>query len=102
MRASFPIVLAIGILTSISTAIQVLQHEASPAVVRLVTHRKAVRDPVERDTLRQRQTVTETLDNGVWLLFDTGDLVFSGAHTAMASTSPKCLPAHISDIRWLT
>ena len=57
--------LAAGLLASTSSAIQLFERDASPAVVRLGTHRKAVQDPVKRDALRRRQTVTATLDNGV-------------------------------------
>ena len=57
--------LVAGFLASSSAAVQLFQREASPAVVRLATHRKAVENPVKRDALRRRQTVTETLDNGV-------------------------------------
>ena len=48
-----------------SAAIQLFRDSASPAVVTLSTHRKVVPDPIQRDALRRRQTVTETLDNGV-------------------------------------
>ena len=65
MRSSFFTALAAGLLASSSTAIHLFQRDASPAVVRLGTHRNAVQDPVKRDVLRRRQTVTETLDNGV-------------------------------------
>lgn len=66
MRSYFYIAfLAAGLLASSSTAINLFQRNASPAVVTLGTYRKSVQDPVQRDTLRRRQTVTETLDNGV-------------------------------------
>ena len=65
MRSSFFTALAAALLASNSAAIHLFQRDASPAVVRLGTQRKAVQDPVKRDALRRRQTVTETLDNGV-------------------------------------
>ena len=65
MRCSFIATLAAALLSSTSAAIQVSQHDASPAIVSLRTQRKTVEDPVERDTLRRRQTVTEALNNEV-------------------------------------
>ena len=65
MRFFFFTALAAGLLAGSSSAIQLYQGDASPAIVKLGTHRKAVQDPVKRDTIRRRQTVTETLDNGV-------------------------------------
>lgn len=65
MRSCFFTALAVGLLASSSAAIHLFQRDASPAVVRLGTYRKAVQDPVKRDGLRRRQTLTETLDNGV-------------------------------------
>ena len=65
MRYFFFTALAAGLLAGSSSAIQLYKDRASPAIVQLGTHRKAVQDPVKRDTIRRRQTVTETLDNGV-------------------------------------
>lgn len=39
--------------------------DGNPAVVKLGIQRKEVRDPVKRDALRKRQTVSQTLDNEV-------------------------------------
>ena len=57
--------LAAVLFATSSAATQPLQHAAAPSIIRLPTHRKTVQDPVIRDALRRRQTVTETLDNGV-------------------------------------
>ncbi|KAF6241546.1 hypothetical protein HO173_000257 [Letharia columbiana] len=69
MRSCFFTALAVGFLASSSAAIHLFQRDASPAVVRLGTYRKAVQDPVKRDGLRRRQTLTETLDNGETLYY---------------------------------
>lgn len=69
MRNSFFTALATGLLFSSSAAIHLFQRDASPAVVRLDTQRKPVQNPVKRDALRRRQTVTETLDNGETLYY---------------------------------
>lgn len=65
MKNLFFRALAAGLLVSYSAAIHLSKRAASPAVVRLGTQRKAVHNPVKRDALRRRQTVTETLDNRV-------------------------------------
>lgn len=70
MKSSFLTALVVALLACSSAAIHFFQRDASPAVVRLGTHRKAVQDPVKRDTLRRRQTLTVTLDNAVSLHSD--------------------------------
>ncbi|CAD6591611.1 MAG: hypothetical protein ASARMPRED_005503 [Alectoria sarmentosa] len=69
MRSYFFTALAAGLLASSSAAIHLFQRDASPAVVRLGTQRKAVQNPVKRDALRRRQTIAETLDNGETLYY---------------------------------
>ena len=65
MRRSCFIALAAVFLASSSGATHLFERNPSPAVIRLATQRKAVQDPVNRDALHRRQTVTQTLDNGV-------------------------------------
>lgn len=65
MRSICFIALLALLSASSSAATHLFQRNPSPAVIRLGTQRKAVSDPVKRDTLRRRQTVTQTLDNGV-------------------------------------
>ena len=65
MKHFFFTALAAALLASSSSAFKIFQDDPSPAVVRLGTHRKTVPDRVQRDALRRRQTVTETLDNEV-------------------------------------
>ncbi|KAL6719599.1 hypothetical protein ACLMJK_001519 [Lecanora helva] len=56
-----------GFLTA-SSSLQLVQQD-TPNVVALKTQRKAVHNPVKRDTLRRRQTVTVSLDNEKTLYF---------------------------------
>lgn len=65
MRSICFIALVAVLLASSSAATHLFQRNPLPAVIRLGTERKAVKDSVKRDTLRRRQTVTQTLDNGV-------------------------------------
>ncbi len=51
-----------------SSALQLVQRDA-PSVIGLKTQRKAVQNPVKRDAVRRRQTVTESLDNEGTLYF---------------------------------
>lgn len=55
-------------LSATSVAIQLVERD-TPNVVGLNLHRKAVQNPAQRDAIRQRQTVTETLDNEETLYF---------------------------------
>ena len=61
MKSLATAALAAGLLT-LTSALQLVQRDA-PNVIGLKTRRKIVQDPVRRDTLRRRQTVTESLDN---------------------------------------
>jgi len=66
MRYSIITALTATLLATSSTTLHLLpQRDASPAVVGLSIQRNIVQDPVKRDVLRRRQTVTETLDNEV-------------------------------------
>ena len=53
-----------------TAALRLVQpRDVSPSVVKLGIQRKAVDDPVKRDSLRRRQTVSQTLDNDVSQVF---------------------------------
>lgn len=82
MRSSLYTALVAGLLASSSAAIHLFQRDASTAVVRLAINRKAVENPVKRDALRRRQTVTETLDNEV--------SSYSRMHALRESSSLQC------------
>ncbi|MCJ1458387.1 hypothetical protein MMC28_008759 [Mycoblastus sanguinarius] len=61
--------LAAGLLASGSTAIHLVQRDTSPGVIGLNIHRNPVQNPVKRDAIRRRQTISETLDNEETLYF---------------------------------
>ena len=66
MRSLILTALLAAVLSCESNALQILpQRGVSPAVVGLDIQRKHVQDPIDRDALRRRQTVTESLDNEV-------------------------------------
>jgi len=61
MKGSLAHVLAANLITATS-AIHLIQRD-TPSVVSLQTQRKAVANPVRRDAIRRRQTVSQPLDN---------------------------------------
>ncbi len=68
MKAISVFSLTAGLLMSTAAAIQLVQRDASPAVLGLDIERKGAVNPLIRDRLRRRQntqTVTQTLDNEV-------------------------------------
>ena len=67
MKRLVTTILTVGLLSAVS-AVQLIQRNA-PNVVGLATQRRAVRNPIKRDGIRRRQTVTESLDNEATLYF---------------------------------
>ena len=60
--------IAVAGLCAATSALQLIQRK-TPNVIGLKTQRKAVQNPVRRDALRRRGTVSESLDNEATLYF---------------------------------
>lgn len=67
------LVLAAGMLSAPANALNLRKSNGQSKVVSLSTERKPVTDPVRRDRLRRRDTVTAELDNEVSTITDRLD-----------------------------